>query len=164
MFRIQANICYHSTLQTMKHCLHLHRKMYSHFIKNNYYFTAASDMMWPVMPKTSLALGFNFCNINQNLKNQYFHPFRHLSGPIRKQEVIVCDLQMVDFNPFCVFLCFKVCCFWTSGLSRMFLKSTVIITLALSFIVFFILKHGKFRLPEETQSIRAGSWPKHTAS
>ena len=125
MFRIQANICYHSTLQTMKHCLHLHRKMYSHFIKNNYYFTAASDMTWPVMPKTSLALGFNFCNINQNLKNQYFHPFRHLSGPIRKQEVIVCDLQMVDFNTFCVFLCFKVCCFWTSGLSRMFLKSAV---------------------------------------
>ena len=23
-----------------------------------------------------------------------------------------CDLWLVDFDPFCVFLCMKICCFW----------------------------------------------------
>ena len=27
---------------------------------------------------------------------------------------MVCDLLLVDFDPFCVFMCFKVRCFWTS--------------------------------------------------
>ena len=32
----------------------------------------------------------------------------------RAQKVMVCDLcQLVDFDPFCVFLCFRVCCFWS---------------------------------------------------
>ena len=35
----------------------------------------------------------------------------HLSEPLRKQKVVVCDLWLVDFDPFCVFLCFKVRCF-----------------------------------------------------
>ena len=30
----------------------------------------------------------------------------------RVQRVMVCDLWMVDFDPICVFLCFKVCCLW----------------------------------------------------
>ena len=28
----------------------------------------------------------------------------HLSGPLRKQKVMVCDLWLVDLDPFCVFL------------------------------------------------------------
>ena len=35
----------------------------------------------------------------------------HLSEPLRKQKVVVCDLWLVDFDPFCMFLCFKVRCF-----------------------------------------------------
>ena len=68
-----------------------------------------------------------------------------LSGSIRKQRVIVCDLQMVYFNPFYVLLYFKVCCFWTSRFGHMFLKSAVKFYLVLSFFIFFILitKHGK---------------------
>ena len=33
----------------------------------------------------------------------------------RVQKVMVCDLWLVDFNPFCAFLCFKVRC-WRSWL------------------------------------------------
>ena len=29
------------------------------------------------------------------------------------QKVMVCDLWLVDFDPFCVFLCFKVHCLWS---------------------------------------------------
>ena len=31
----------------------------------------------------------------------------------RVQKVMVCDFWLVDFNPFCVFLCFKVRCLWS---------------------------------------------------
>ena len=31
----------------------------------------------------------------------------------RIQKVMVCDLWLVDFDPFCVFLCFKVRCLWS---------------------------------------------------
>ena len=31
----------------------------------------------------------------------------------RVQKVIVCDLWLVDFDPFCEFLCFKVRCLWS---------------------------------------------------
>ena len=54
-----------------------------------------------------------------------FSPFLHLSKPLRKQKVVVRDLWLMDFDPFCVFLCFKVRCF--------VLKSTVSFTLALRF-------------------------------
>ena len=42
-----------------------------------------------------------------------FSPFSplHLGEPLRKQKVVVCDLWLVDFDLFCVFLCFKVSCF-----------------------------------------------------
>ena len=30
----------------------------------------------------------------------------------RVQKVMVCDLWLVDFDPFCVFLCFEVSCLW----------------------------------------------------
>ena len=54
-----------------------------------------------------------------------FSHFLHLSEPLWKQKVVVRDLWLVDFDPFCVFLCFKVRCF--------VLKSTVSFTLALRF-------------------------------
>ena len=31
----------------------------------------------------------------------------------RVQKVIVCNLRLVDFDPFCEFLCFKVRCLWS---------------------------------------------------
>ena len=31
----------------------------------------------------------------------------------RVQKVVVCDLWLVDFDPFCEFLCFKVRCLWS---------------------------------------------------
>ena len=94
------------------------------FIKNNYYFTAVSGMTWLVMPKTSLVLGFSATSI-KIWRISTLTPSR-LSGSIRKQRVIVCDLQMVYFNPFYVLLYFKVCCFWTSRFGHMFLKSSVL--------------------------------------
>ena len=62
----------------------------------------------------------------------------HLSEPLRKQKIVVCDLRLVDFYTFCVLLCFKVRCF-------VFEKHRKFYLLALSFFNFFILKHGKFR-------------------
>ena len=45
----------------------------------------------------------------------------------RVQKVMVCDLWLVDLDPFCVFLCFKVCCLWSLNYDwiRVFLKSAV---------------------------------------
>ena len=47
----------------------------------------------------------------------YFAAVSHPNGPLRKQnftkriqKVMVCDLWLVDFVRFCVFLCFKVHC------------------------------------------------------
>ena len=65
----------------------------------------------------------------------------------------------MDFNPFCVFQCFRVHCFVFEKHRKFYLSS--------QFFVFFMLKHGKFRFqgevvpielpnPEETQ-IRAFS-------
>ena len=58
----------------------------------------------------------------------------HRKKPLRKQKVTVCD-WWISIH-FCV-----------SGFVALFLKSTVSFTLALSFFVFFILKHAKFRFP-----------------
>ena len=64
-----------------------------------------------------------------------------LSGPLRKQKVVVCDFWSIRF------LCFKVHCFWTSSeFDRVFLKSALSFPfLALLFLSSFILKHDKFR-------------------
>ena len=47
----------------------------------------------------------------------FFTVINHLSGSLRKQKfsqrvqkTMICDLLLVDFDPFCVFLCFKVRC------------------------------------------------------
>ena len=48
-----------------------------------------------------------------------FHCCNHFRGPVRKQKFTstgskghVCDLWLVNFDLFCVFLCFKVRCLW----------------------------------------------------
>ena len=50
----------------------------------------------------------------------FFTVVNHISGSLRKQKFSqwvqktrICDLWLVDFDPFCVFLCFKVCCLWS---------------------------------------------------
>ena len=46
-----------------------------------------------------------------------------------------------------VFLCFKVHCFWMSKFGCVFLKSAVSFTfIALSFLSFYVLKHGRFQV------------------
>ena len=57
----------------------------------------------------------------------------------RPQKVMICDLRLVDCNPFCVFLCFKVRCF--SYFARFHF-------LALRFSLSAYRKHGKFRFPK----------------
>ena len=66
------------------------------------------DNSRPAMSKTSL--DFVFFKIWRSGTFFAFSPL-YLSEPLRKQKVVVCDLWLVDFDPFCVFLCFKVLCF-----------------------------------------------------
>ena len=77
-----------------------------------------------------------------------FSPFVHLSEPLRKQKVVVRDLWLVDFDPFCVFLCFKVRCFVFEKHRKFYLSSKI-------FFIFFTLKHGKFRFQRWNCSYRA---------
>ena len=35
----------------------------------------------------------------------------YILANLGKRKAVVCDLWLVDFDPFCVFLCFMVCCF-----------------------------------------------------
>ena len=39
------------------------------------------------------------------------------------QKVMVCDLWLVDFNPFRVFLCFKVRCLWSRAAKNVIVKA-----------------------------------------
>ena len=76
--------------------------------------------------------------------SQFADLLRNRSLPQRVQKVMVCDLWLVDFDPFCVFLCFKVSllvivmliegsekCICEGGLSnfrvRVFLKSALMV-------------------------------------
>ena len=52
----------------------------------------------------------------------------HLSDPLRKQKVVVCDLWLVDFDPFCVFLCFKVRCFISEKHGKVYLSCKIFLT------------------------------------
>ena len=51
-------------------------------------------------------------------RNSFSFSLSHLSGSVRKQKVMVCDLRLVDFDPFCIsrFVAFElqssVACFW----------------------------------------------------
>ena len=71
------------------------------------------------------------------LSSRAFSPL-HLSEPLRKQKIVVCDLWLVDFDPFCLFLCFKLSCFVFEKHRKFYLGSKI-------FFNFFTLKHGKFR-------------------
>ena len=99
------------------------------------------------MPKTSLDFVF-FYDVKQNLKKRPFVLFIHLSEPLRKQKVVVRDLWLVDFDPFCVFLCFKVRCFVFEKHRKFYLSSKI-------FFIFFTLKHGKFGFQRWNCSYRA---------
>ena len=89
------------------------------------------------MPKTSLDFVF-FHDVHNLKKWPFLHfPPLHFREPLRKRKAMICDLWLVDFDPFCVFLC--------SRFVALFLKSTLSFTLVLSFFNFFILKRGKFR-------------------
>ena len=59
-----------------------------------------------------------------------FSPFSplHLGEPLRKQKVVVCDLWLVDFDPSCVFLCFKVRCFVFENHRKFYLSSNIFLS------------------------------------
>ena len=75
--------------------------------------TAVLDNVWPEMSKTSRDFGF-FCNVNQNLRTWRF--LVDLLGNRKLlqqvQKVMVCDLWLVDFDLFCVFVAFEFQSFW----------------------------------------------------
>ena len=83
----------------------------------------------------------------------------------RFQKVMVCDLWLVDFDPFCVFLCFKALCFWTS---EFYLLSETCSTWkhalpeTCSTCSTCFLKHGKFRFPTWNCSYRASKPRRNT--
>ena len=61
----------------------------------------------------------------------------HLSWPLKKENFAsmsskVHGLWLVDFDPFCVFLCFRVCCLWS-------LQKTITIAAAKNAIFYFKL-------------------------
>ena len=67
----------------------------------------------------------------------------HLSGPL---SIIVCDLCLVDFDPFCEFLCFKVCCLWS------YCDQNPTLIFQMSLIDFFSgLQTSKFRWGKNTE-------------
>ena len=72
----------------------------------------------------------------------------HFIEPLRKQKAVVCDLLLVDFDPFCVFLCFKVRCLFFEKHRKFYLSSKF-------FFNFFTLKRGKFRFQRWNCSYRA---------
>ena len=62
--------------------------------------TAVSDITQPSMSKMSVGVSATSIKL---WRIGTFSP-SHLSGPLRKQKVMVCDLWLVDLDPFCVFL------------------------------------------------------------
>ena len=69
---------------------------------------------------TPLFTNMRILKFKSQLTIAFFAAVNHLNGPLRKQnftlaiqKVKVCDLWLVDFDPFCVFLCFKVHCLWS---------------------------------------------------
>ena len=110
-----------------------------------YIITAASDNKCTAKSKRAWILGFSMTSIKIWRIGTFSSS--HLSEPHKETKGHGLRLWLVDFDLLCVFLCSKVCCFWTSLFGHMFLKSAVSFTLALTFFNFFILKHGKFRFP-----------------
>ena len=76
------------------------------------------------MSKTSLDFGL-FCDVNQNLKARRFLADYLGNGILlhRVQNVMVCDLWSVDFDPFCVFSVFVRVSVFSRFCSQVFLPS-----------------------------------------
>ena len=73
----------------------------------------------------------------------------HLSEPPRKQKVVVGDLWLVDFDPFCVFLCCNVSFFVFEKHRKFYLLYT---------------EHGKFRFQRWNCSYTASKSRGNTAT
>ena len=71
--------------------------------------------------------------------------------------MVVCDLWLVDFDPFCLFLCFKLSCFVFEKHRKFYRGSKI-------FFNFFTLKHGKFRFQRWNCSYRASKSRGNTAT
>ena len=83
------------------------------------------------MPKTSLDfVSFSTTSIKIWRSGTFFafSPAIHFSKPLRKQKVVVRDLWLVDFNSFCVFLCFKVRCFVFEKHRKFYLTSKIFLS------------------------------------
>ena len=81
----------------------------------------------------------------------------YILANLGKRKAVVCDLWLVDFDPFCVFLCFKVRCFVFEKHRKFYLSSKI-------FFIFFTLKHGKFRFQRWNCSYRASKSRGNTAT
>ena len=64
-----------------------------------------------------LFINMHILKFKRQLMFAFFTVVNLLSGSFRKQKfsqwvqkTMISDLWLVDFDPFCVFLCFKVCC------------------------------------------------------
>ena len=99
------------------------------YLNDRCFYRCFLDNTRPAMPKTSLDFVF-FYDVNQNLKKRRFLRFLAFtfSEPLRKQKVVDCDLCLVDFDPFCVFLCFKVRRFVFEKHRKFYLRSKIIST------------------------------------
>ena len=107
-----------------------------------YIITAVSDNRQPMKSKRLWILGFSATSIKL-WRISAFLP-SHLTRPLRKQKVMVCDWWiLIRFVCFCLsrFVAFElqcsVACFWKAQY----------LTCSCKFFIFFILKHGKFRFP-----------------
>ena len=52
----------------------------------------------------------------------------YILANLGKRKAVVCDLWLVDFDPFCVFLCFKVRCFVFEKHRKFYLSSKIFLT------------------------------------
>ena len=91
-----------------------------------FHFSTISLLEFLLLPRerTLVAAGHvTSCDNGLLMKSQltfsFFAAVSHFGGPLRKQKFFLtgskghdCDLWLVDFNPFCGFLCFKVRSLW----------------------------------------------------
>ena len=117
------------------------------------------DNNWLAMPKTSL----DFVFLRRQSKSEeaalsslsrLLFILANLLG--NKRSFVIC-VWLVDFDPFCVFLCFKVTCFVFEKHRKFYLSSK-------TFFIFFTLKHGKFRFQRWNCSYRASKSRGNTAT
>ena len=136
-------------------------------------FIAVSDNTRPVMSKTSSDFGFFLRRYSKSegsrlssepLRKQKFQKFTQ-----RVQKVMVCDLWLVDFDPFCVcslLLNFRVRVLCALSVARIWALMFCCVIKTFHFLApkvfFFITKHGKFRFPRWNCSYRASKSRRYT--